>query len=297
MTEELAPVTPLFGASPAGRPRSVGAHAGPDASAGAAAGETATSTELPESVAPGAERPEARSRAVSGSPRLVSIPGGQGETQAFTAVVPAGMDAESRERLVSEAQETLVRALARSDRSTEEARRLLRDWRGEDPKGAQAPEDGTDEAAEYEEFLRLDDDEIEQVIDRCTELGYLDDLRLAELVVHKSRDKKRSGIQGVERALRDRHISAEAMQEVLAEVDRDDELERAKELAVERARRVKGVEPDAAIRRIAGFLSRRGYSSGVAFTAAREAVNGSSRPSSRPSSGSTGVFFGATPVE
>lgn len=287
MTDELAPVTPLFGASSAGRQRSSEA----DASA------ASTSPEPPAAVSSQDEEPVARPRhSASTSPRLVSIPGGQGDAQAFTAVVPAGMDAESRERLVSEAQETLVRALARSDRSTEEARRLLRDWRGEDPKGAQAPEDGTDEAAEYEESLRLDDDEIEQVIDRCTELGYLDDLRLAELVVHKSRDKKRSGIQGVERALRERHISAEAMQEVLAEVDRDDELERAKELAVERARRVKGVEPDAAIRRIAGFLSRRGYSSGVAFAAAREAVQGGSRPS-RPSSGSAGVFFGATPVE
>ncbi|PPF44221.1 hypothetical protein C5B85_11340 [Pseudoclavibacter sp. AY1F1] len=291
MTEELAPVTPLFGASPAGRQRAAGA----DADLGAVPSSTIPAAA--DSAASGVDGPETRpSSSANGSPRLVSIPGGQGDAQAFTAVVPAGMDAESRERLIGEAQETLVRALARSDRSTEEARRLLRDWRGEDPKGAQAPEDGTEEAAEYEESLRLDDTEIEQVIDRCTELGYLDDLRLAELVVHKSRDKKRSGIQGVERALRDRHIAAEAMQEVLAEVDRDDELERARELAVERARRVKGVEPDAAIRRIAGFLSRRGYSSGVAFTAAREAVQGGSRPS-RSSNGSAGVFFGASPVE
>ncbi|WP_424465269.1 regulatory protein RecX [Pseudoclavibacter helvolus] len=290
MTDELAPVTPLFGASPAGRQRP-SATDGPQASV---PGESAESTNTPD----GASR-EVRTRlgdVESGGPRLVSIPGGQGETQAFTAVVPAGMEAESRERLVEEAQEMLVRALARSDRSTEEARRLLRDWRGEDPRGAQPPEDGTDEAAEYEQSLRLEEHEVEHIVDRCTELGYLDDFRLAELLVHKARDKKRSGIQGVERALRERHIAAEAMREVLDEVDRDDELERARELATERARRVKGVEPDAAIRRIAGFLSRRGYSSGVAFTAAREAVQGSSRPS-RPPGGSAGVFFGASPVE
>lgn len=287
MTEELAPVTPLFGASSAGRQRPADVDAG-GASTGPASSDDVSSV---------AEEPVARPRqSASTGPRLVSIPGGQGDAQAFTAAVPAGMDAESRVRFVEEAQETLVRALARSDRSIEEARRLLRDWRGEDPKGAQAPEDGTDEAAEYEESLRLDDNEIEQVIERCTELGYLDDLRLAELLIHKARDKKRAGIQGVERALRDRHISSDAMQEALAEVDRDDELERARELAAERVRRVKGVEPDAAIRRIAGFLSRRGYSSGVAFAAAREAVQGGSRPS-RPSSGSAGVFFGATPVE
>ncbi|PPG39952.1 regulatory protein RecX [Pseudoclavibacter sp. RFBA6] len=287
MTDELAPVTPLFGASPAGR-------------------QSASKADPVEpTTEPAPSRPTMRDAASSaaqsrpstgGTPRLVSIPGGQGETQAFTAVVPAGMDSESRLRLVEEAQETLVRALARSDRSTEEARRLLRDWRGEDPRGAQAPEDGSDEAAEYEASLRLDDDETERIIERCTELGYLDDFRLAELLVHKARDKKRSGIQGVERALRDRHLSTEAIQEALAEIDRDDELERATELATERARRVTGVEPDAAIRRIAGFLARRGYSAGVAFAAAREAVQGGAR-TRRPASDSAGVFFGATPVE
>ncbi|PPG32413.1 hypothetical protein C5E10_09755 [Pseudoclavibacter sp. RFBG4] len=280
MTDDLAPVTPLFGASPAARKRA------PDA-AEAPAEPRSSAPELP---APGAHI------AAESAPRLVSIPGGQGDTQAFTAVVPAGMDSEARERLTAEAQETLVRALARSDRSTEEARRLLRAWRGEDPKGAHAPEDGTEEATEFEESLRLDDDEIEQVIERCTELGYLDDLRLAELLVHKARDKKHSGIQGVERALRERFISAEAMAEALAEVDRDDELERARDLAADRLRRVKGLEPDVAIRRIAGFLSRRGYSAGVAFNAAREVVQGGPRPG-RSSSGSAGVFFGATPVE
>ncbi len=52
----------------------------------------------------------------------------------------------------------------------------------------------------------------------------------------------------------------------------DDEAERALEFARTRVRSVRGVAPEAALRRLVGQLSRRGYASAVALAAAREAL-------------------------
>jgi len=64
-----------------------------------------------------------------------------------------------------------------------------------------------------------------------------------------------------------------AIDEALLEIDSDSELEAAKELAIARMSRLSGLDTDARSRRVAGFLSRKGYSSNVVWAAIRFATD------------------------
>lgn len=97
---------------------------------------------------------------------------------------------------------------------------------------------------------------------RCRELGYLDDRAFAEAHV---RDRLRLRPRG-RRALRTElfrkgispDVAEAAIEDAFAEFDVD-EAGVAHRLASKRARRLRGLEPDVARRRLAGFLARRGF--------------------------------------
>jgi regulatory protein len=59
----------------------------------------------------------------------------------------------------------------------------------------------------------------------------------------------------------------------LLEIDSDAELEAAKELAVARMSRMADLEQDVRSRRIAGYLSRKGYASNVVWAAIKFATD------------------------
>ncbi|WP_066081494.1 regulatory protein RecX [Pseudoclavibacter albus] len=148
--------------------------------------------------------------------------------------------------------------------------------------------------AELEAKLREDDslDEAarEAVLDRMDEYGYLNDTRVAENLVNKLLHRQGKGRMLVERELRQRGISDTVIEEVLAGEDRDDEFLRARACAEDRARRLRGLDDVTAQRRLVSYLQRRGFTSGVAFRAAEDALNGNDRgiASGEPR---RGVFF------
>lgn len=128
----------------------------------------------------------------------------------------------------------------------------------------------------------------DELIDHFVDLGYLDDAAFAEQLAMSAVERKGEGRRAVAETLRKRGIPRDIAEATLAELP-DDDAERALDFARSKVRGVEGKDYDAALRRLAGQLSRRGYPSSVALTAARTALEeagiGRSRSFSRPSSG------------
>ncbi|MEU2205310.1 regulatory protein RecX [Microbacterium oleivorans] len=167
-----------------------------------------------------------------------------------TGTLPVVVPAEEDEAAAA-AERTLLRKLRTRSLSVREARSALR-------------EHDLDEAAS------------EGIIDRFLSLGYLDDAALAEQLIDKATSRKAQGRQAIAQTLSQRGIPREVVDEALAQLP-DDEAERALEFARTKARGLMGVERDAALRRLAGQLTRRGYGA-VALSVARQALDELSAP-------------------
>lgn len=131
-------------------------------------------------------------------------------------------------------------------------------------------------------FLREQDvsaDAIERIVAECVRLGYLDDARLAEQLIHTGTTRKGQGRQAISLALGQRGIARDVADVALASLE-DDDAERALEFARQKARAMTGLDRDAAVRRLVGQLSRRGFGA-LAFTVARQAIDELDRPASR----------------
>lgn len=133
-----------------------------------------------------------------------------------------------------------------------------------------------------------DDSIADELVDHFVDLGYLDDAAFAEQLAMSAVERKGEGRRAVAETLRKRGIPRDVVDAALAELP-DDDAERALDFARSKVRGVEGKDFDTALRRLVGQLSRRGYPSPVALTAARTALEesgiGRSRSFSRPSSG------------
>ncbi|GAA4059028.1 regulatory protein RecX [Agromyces indicus] len=120
----------------------------------------------------------------------------------------------------------------------------------------------------------LDDHEIEEWIERYVRLGYLDDRRLAEQLVHSHGVRRGRGSGALLHELGRRGIDGELARSALEALDPDVELEHATLIAERRARQLAGLDPAVAHRRLTAFLLRRGYGSEVVREAVRAALDG-----------------------
>lgn len=113
----------------------------------------------------------------------------------------------------------------------------------------------------------------EAALDRYTELGYIDDAAFARSWV-ESRQRTR-GLAGsaLRRELNQKGIDRELIDQVLADgVDDASERDAALTLVHKKLRAMRGVDNDAATRRLVGMLGRKGYGPGVAYGVVREAL-------------------------
>ena len=137
-----------------------------------------------------------------------------------------------------------------------------------------------------------DESVIDDVVAKFVDLGYLDDEAFAEQLAMSAIERRGQGRRAVVQTLRKRGISREVADAAIAELP-DDDAERALEFARGKARTVGGKDYDASLRRLAGQLARRGYSSSVSLEAARQALAEAGvrrAPFSRPAP-SSGVRF------
>lgn len=191
---------------------------------------------------------------IAGRPRFSVVGDDTGDDESFPERV------EIRER----AEAVLLRKLRSRSLSLSEARTVVRGVEG------------------------ADDSTADELVDHFVDLGYLDDVAFAEQLAMSAVERKGEGRRAVAETLRKRGIPREVAEAVLASLP-DDDAERALDFARSKVRGVEGKDYDAALRRLAGQLSRRGYPSSVALTAARSALDeagiGRTRSFSRPASG------------
>lgn len=257
----LAPVIPLFGAR--GRPSSAHPAFGADLD-----GATAVDEAVAAADQLAAKRPRLRPlRNVGHREDLVASPGTaglRGEDASSPRVERAPDEVAASEEARERAEAVLLRKLRSRSLSFSEARAVVRGVEG------------------------TDDIVVDEIIDRFTDLGYLDDATFAEQLVLSALEKRGEGRRAVAETLRKRGIPRDVAEAALAALP-DDDAERALEFARSKVRAVEGAEYDTALRRLAGQLARRGYPSSVALTAARtalaEAGIGRSRSFARPASG------------
>ena len=180
----------------------------------------------------------------AGRPPLLRVLGEPARTDA--APDEGGVSEPSLDDIRSTAEESLLRKLRARSLSVSEARLVL--------KGH-----GLDAAA------------IDDVTDDFCRRGYLDDTVLAEMLVTAGVERKGQGRVALSRALAQRGIPREVIQAALDELP-DDDAERALEFARTKARSMSRLDPDTALRRLLGQLSRRGYGGSVATNAAKTAL-------------------------
>ncbi|AWB86035.1 regulatory protein RecX [Mycetocola zhujimingii] len=257
--EKIAPVTYLRGAGHTPEPARTGARSGADSWFGSdpePAAESTTSGSNSESErAPGA-RSAPRKRA-AGHLRAVGRDGAvKGATAGINHVEQD--DDEPAEQIADpEAVESLlVRKLAR--RSLSEAEVL-----------AFAVQEGLTAA------------QANTILDRLRDLGYVDDRALAEQLKHSLSERKGQSKAVVARAMSGRSIDRDIITEVLDDIEQDDELGVATELARKRASQMSGLDKQTLERRLTGFLARRGYPGNIVREAIAPVLTGrSSSPSS-----------------
>lgn len=235
-SEHLAPVTPLRRAKASSERRQasrsvarpVAELPGAAAAGGGAAG--------------GGARPEAAGAAERWNNTWAAEPsrasaGASPEVSSLGAGAPEAEDEET-ERLTRKTTALTIRQLARRGMSRWELEQLL--IKREIVPEVFAPE-----------------------LDRLEAMGVIDDASLAATLAFTQHSRKGLGRSAIELDLKRRHIAPELIEEALADIADEDELERATELAVKRIGQLSSYDDETTRRRLHGFLARKGYGSSV----------------------------------
>lgn len=112
----------------------------------------------------------------------------------------------------------------------------------------------------------------EQLLDRFGELGLVNDANFADQWTRARRASRKLSKAAVRRELQDKGVDAALIDEALAPIDHDSEVELAREVAVKKWRQVHGLDHHVAYRRMAGALARKGFSSSVVTQVLREVM-------------------------
>ncbi|HSK23106.1 MAG TPA: regulatory protein RecX [Egicoccus sp.] len=112
---------------------------------------------------------------------------------------------------------------------------------------------------------------IEQALERARRERLVDDAAMVAALVDERRSKGHAPAR-IRRDLRERGFGDDLLDAALASTEREDPEAAAYALATEKAQRCTALAPEAAYRRVAAFVVRRGYPEGLARKVAREAV-------------------------
>jgi regulatory protein len=148
-------------------------------------------------------------------------------------------------------------------------------------------------SAEMTDLLRSRDLEAGDVafeVTRLEQVGLLNDSELAATLVMQLRERKGLGRSAITSELRRRKLDASAIEEALAAVynrdaydtDGDDELTRARAIALKRAPQLRSLDAETARRRLGAFLMRKGYSGSVVASAVASALAPQTRSAEGP---------------
>ncbi len=111
------------------------------------------------------------------------------------------------------------------------------------------------------------------VLDRMTDVGLIDDVAFAELLVQSRRRTKGLSGAALAKELREKGVDEQIAQAALGAVDPDSERAQAEELVARKLRTMSGLDPQVQARRLAAMLARKGYPADTAYAVVRDAVN------------------------
>ncbi len=97
-------------------------------------------------------------------------------------------------------------------------------------------------------------------LDRLEAVGLVDDYALAQQLVASLQERKGLAGSAIKAELARRIVSPGAIEYAMDLIDTGDELARAREIAVARARQYGALDVQVVERRLAGYLMRRGFS-------------------------------------
>lgn len=112
-----------------------------------------------------------------------------------------------------------------------------------------------------------------EVLDRLEEVGLIDDAAYARMLVHARQEAKGLAPRALTQELRRKGVADELIEDALADVDPEDDEERARQLVDKKLRTMRGLDRQVQTRRLAGLLGRKGYDSSTAFRIIREALD------------------------
>lgn len=110
------------------------------------------------------------------------------------------------------------------------------------------------------------------VLDRFEEVGLIDDRDYAEAFVESRHRVRGQGSRVLSMELRRRGVADDVVADAVGGLDPDREFETACRIARSRYERMPAVAPEVKVRRLAGFLARKGYSGAVVARAVRQVI-------------------------
>ncbi len=181
---------------------------------------------------------------VAGAPagRGIGVMTGQGPFSGTAAAPASGTEEHQRARQI------VLRQLAVGPRTRRQLADKLRD------------KDCPDEVARA-------------VLDRMTEVGLVDDEAFAEMFVRSRQDTLGLAGTAIRHELRQKGVAQEIVDQALSEVTPEHERPVAEGLVARRLRTMRGLPREVQVRRLAGFLARKGYGAGVSYEVIRDALD------------------------
>jgi regulatory protein len=110
------------------------------------------------------------------------------------------------------------------------------------------------------------------VLDRMTEVGLVDDQAYAQMLARSQQAGRGLAKRALARELRTQGIEDDLADEALASISDADERDRARALVDKKLRSMTGLGIEVQIRRLAGMLARKGYSSSMTSAVIREVI-------------------------
>jgi regulatory protein len=134
-------------------------------------------------------------------------------------------------------------------------------------------------AAQLREGLlkrNVTDAAIDEVIERYTDVGLLNDPELSATIARTRHQERGASRRAIGQELRRKGFEQPDIDAALAQISDDSEISRAHELASKRWKKLEGVDHDARVRRTVAMLGRQGYSPSVAFGVVKSLDNADS---------------------
>lgn len=128
----------------------------------------------------------------------------------------------------------------------------------------------TDELRQALKRKGFDEETTETLLGKLDKAGLINDAEFAEMWVRSRHANMGLARNALVAELKRKGIDGDIAVQAAAEVDREAEEQRARELVRKRMRSLGNVDEQTAIRRLLGFLARKGYPQGLAYTVIRD---------------------------